>query len=150
MTQPGLASRIIFSVVTLATAIGPMVADFNRTHATNPLWTRHARFHVVWQVLTQAGVSAVILFLVWMPGNEQMLRNWAAVALIYVWGAAFLGTCVSMRLFDGSLHDVNGYLPFRFQIPGGGVWVVDKNALGAVNLMVIHSYGVYRLAVQGG
>jgi len=33
-----LVSRLLCTVIAVAIAVGPMVADFNRTHATNPLW----------------------------------------------------------------------------------------------------------------
>ncbi|MBO6906311.1 MAG: hypothetical protein JJ865_15270, partial [Parvibaculum sp.] len=52
-----LVPRLLFTVVAVMISVGPIVADFNKTHATNPLWTPHARFHVVWQVLSQTGVS---------------------------------------------------------------------------------------------
>ena len=67
-----LLPYLLISLVAIATAIGPMRADFNDTHATNPLWTPHARFHVVWQVLSQAGVAILILYLLWganFPGH---------------------------------------------------------------------------------
>ena len=42
-----LLARILLTVVTLAYGFATVLADFNKTHATNPKWTPHARFHVV-------------------------------------------------------------------------------------------------------
>ena len=58
-----LTAKILVTLVAVATGLGPMRADFNATHATNPLWTPHARFHVVWQVLCQAGIALFVLCL---------------------------------------------------------------------------------------
>ena len=41
-----LIPRIIFTVISVVLTIGPTIADFNKTHATHPDWTGHARFHV--------------------------------------------------------------------------------------------------------
>jgi hypothetical protein len=38
--------------------------DFSRAHASNPRWTRHARFHVVWQIVSQCLFAALAG---WMP-----------------------------------------------------------------------------------
>ena len=144
IVQVDFIARILFSVIALAIAIGPMIADFNRTHATNPLWTPHARFHVVWQVLSQAGVSMMILYLVWTPSMELMSHNIMAAILNYVWGASFYCTFFSMKLFDGSLKDVNGIKPFRFDI-FGNIWIVDTNLFGGTILMIINTIGLYLL-----
>ena len=45
-----LVARILFTVMTAGYAIATIFADFNAKHATNPKWTGHARFHVVWQI----------------------------------------------------------------------------------------------------
>jgi len=37
-----LVARILFSLVTIGWAVLTVVADFNKTHATNPAWTPHA------------------------------------------------------------------------------------------------------------
>ena len=140
-----LAPKLIFSVIAVAIAIGPMFADFNKTHATNPLWPPHARFHVVWQVLSQAGVSAVILYLLWAPDSSAVTHAWLAAVLNYVWGASFYSTLASMSLFEGSLKDVNGIKPFRFNI-AGRLWIVDTNLFGGTILMLANSVGVYLLA----
>ena len=136
-----LAPRILFTLIAVAIAIGPMVADFNRTHATNPLWPPHARFHVVWQVLSQAGVSAVILYLLWVPSAAYGTHIWLAALLNYVWGASFYTTLASMTLFDGALKDVNGIKPFRFVI-GGEEYLVDTNLFGGTILMLVNTIGV--------
>ena len=135
-----LVSRLLFTAIALAIAVGPMFADFNRTHATNPLWTPHARFHVVWQVLCQAGVSSVILFLLWVPSPAYETHIWLAAVLNYVWGASFFATLASMPLFEGSLKDVNGIKPFRFVI-GGDEVLVDTNLFGGTILMAVNTVG---------
>ncbi|HXL30446.1 MAG TPA: hypothetical protein VN968_14315 [Bradyrhizobium sp.] len=50
-----LLSRILLTLAAIGYGFVTIKADFNRTHATNPLWTPHARFHVVWQVLSYTG-----------------------------------------------------------------------------------------------
>ena len=139
-----LVPRILFTVIAVAIAIGPMFADFNKTHATNPLWTPHARFHVVWQVLSQAGVSMVILYLLWTPAADYAPRIWMAATLNYIWGASFYATLSSMRLFGGALKDVNGIKPFRFNI-FGTVYLVDTNLFGGTILMLVNTIGVFML-----
>jgi hypothetical protein len=42
-----LLARILLSLATAGYAFATIRADFNKPHATNPKWTRHARFHVV-------------------------------------------------------------------------------------------------------
>ena len=140
-----LVPRILISLVAVAISVGPMFADFNKTHATNPLWTPHARFHVVWQVLTQTGVSAVILYLLWIPSADYLTHICLAAVLTYVWGASFFATLASMSLFDGSLKDVNGIKPFRFNI-FGTIYLVDTNLFGGTILMIINTAAVFLIA----
>lgn len=130
-----LTAKILISLVAFMTAVGPMKADFNRTHATNPLWTPHARFHVVWQVLCQAGVAMFILYILWgtdFPGHLIL-----AAMMNFNWIATFFLTLANMKRFDGSLKDVNGIPPFRFNI-GGTVRLVDTNLFGATMLATIN------------
>lgn len=135
-----LVPRLLFTLVGSMIFIGPTIADFNRTHATNPLWTPHARFHVVWQVLCQTGVSLVILYLLWFDAPDYRTHIWLAAILNYVWGASFYATLASMRLFDGALKDVNGIKPFRFNILGKR-YLVDTNLFGGTILMIVNTIG---------
>jgi len=130
-----LTASILISLVALATGLGPMRADFNATHATNPLWTPHARFHVVWQVLCQSGISLFILYLVWIadfPGHVL-----TAAILNFNWIVSFFITLLNMKRFQGSLKDVNGIRPFRFRI-GGQERLVDTNLFGACLLSILN------------
>ena len=73
-----LLPRILMTITAIALTIGPAVADFNKTHATNPLWPPHARFHVVWQVITNSSLCLMILYILWTPlgaGLRKLLRG---------------------------------------------------------------------------
>ncbi|ABS61752.1 hypothetical protein Plav_0129 [Parvibaculum lavamentivorans DS-1] len=139
-----LLPRLLFSLVAFMISAGPIFADFNKTHATNPLWTPHARFHVVWQVLSQTGISLVILYLLWSPAADYLTHIWVAAILNYVWGASFYATLATMPIYGGALKDTNGIKPFRFNI-FGTVYLVDTNLFGGTILMIVNTIGVWLL-----
>ena len=137
-----LLAKILLSFVAVLQCIGPIRADFNQTHATNPLWTPHARFHVVWQVLSQSGISLMALALIWVFPSPFTL--WLAVIINFNWLVSFFATLSSMSLFDGSLKDVNGIKPFKFKF-GGNTLEVDTNLFGACLLTIINTTAVFVL-----
>jgi hypothetical protein len=59
-----LLARILLTLVTLGYGLATVFADFNKTHATNPQWTPHARFHVVWQICSYVGFVLLALALI--------------------------------------------------------------------------------------
>ena len=59
-----LVARILFTLMTAGYAALTVIADFNKTHAANPEWTPHARFHVVWQILSYVGFGLLALALI--------------------------------------------------------------------------------------
>jgi hypothetical protein len=44
--------------------VATLAIDFNKTRATNPVWTGHARFQVVWQSVSVALLSVLELVLI--------------------------------------------------------------------------------------
>lgn len=140
-----LVPRILVSLIAVVISVGPMFADFNKTHATNPAWTPHARFHVVWQVLSQAGVSLVVLYLLWAPSADPLTHLWLGAILTSIWIVSFFSTMSTMSLFGGTLADVNGIKPFKFNILGK-VRLVDTNLFGATLLTCIMGIVFYLLA----
>ena len=65
-------AKILLTLTVLGYALVTIKADFNKTHATNPKWTPHARFHVVWQILSYSGVGLIALYLIWSDGPNPM------------------------------------------------------------------------------
>jgi hypothetical protein len=128
-----LISSLLVSAVAVMIMIGPAVADFNATHATNPLWTPHARFHVVWQVFTNSTVAALSLYLLWVVD-----AFWLAAFLNTVWFGSFFLTLAVMSRFDGALADVNGIKPFIWRF-GGREVKVDTNLFGACLMTVLNT-----------
>ena len=106
-----LLSRAILTALAAGQGVAPLFIDLNRTHATNPLWPGHARFHVVWQTFTQALASAAIIALLWWAGNDAELRFYLASLLTAVPLAGFLVALFARRFYAGALHDPNGIAP---------------------------------------
>ena len=120
-----LIARALLTLNTLGYSLGPAIADFNRTHATNPLWTPHARFHVVWQVTSYCGIGLISLWLNWSAGPAAQL--WLAVALAATMYAGFFAAVIAMPRFGGSLTDANGVPPIATVTIGGKPLVLDAN-----------------------
>jgi hypothetical protein len=133
-----LAARVLLTVATLGYGAVTMKADFNATHATNPLWTPHARFHVVWQVLSYAGVGLIALGLIWIGGPMETERLYLAGLLgVAVYGAFFVAM-FSRTVYGGVLYDENGYLPFKAPIgPSGWKWDVNVTAFTLMSTILV-------------
>jgi hypothetical protein len=131
-------ARILLTVAALGYGLATIKADFNKTHATNPTWTPHARFHVVWQILSYAGIGLFALFLIWTDGSMPRERLYLAAALgIAIYGA-FFTSMFARPLFGGSLYDPNGYLPFKPPIgPQHWRWDVNVTAFTILSAVLL-------------
>jgi hypothetical protein len=116
LTDGNLMSRILLTLVTAGYSAVTILADINKTHATNPAWTPHARFHVVWQVSSYAGFGLLALALIWAPGSDAIARLYLAAAFAAVVYAGFFLALFTMKLYGGRTFDNNGYQPFTVRL----------------------------------
>jgi hypothetical protein len=112
-----LIARILFTLTTIGWGALTVVADFNKTHATNPKWTPHARFHVVWQINSYVGFGLMALLLIWMPGPYPVERLYLVAIMGAIVYAAFFVALAAMPLYGGAAYDDNGYQPFKAPVP---------------------------------
>jgi uncharacterized protein DUF6640 len=136
-TDGNLVARILLSLVTIGYGGITILADINKTHATNPAWTPHARFHVVWQVASYAGIGLIALALIWTPGPAAVARLYLAAAFAAAVYGGFFIALFTMRLYGGRTFDENGYPPFA--VPLGRrpkLWDVNVTAFSAFTVML--------------
>jgi hypothetical protein len=112
-----LLARILFTLMTAGWAFVTVIADFNNTHATNPKWPPHARFHVVWQISSYVGLGFLALALIWWPGPLALERLYLVATMGAIVYAAFFAALIAMPIYGGAAYDDNGYRPFKAPIP---------------------------------
>jgi hypothetical protein len=112
-----LVARILFTLTTIGWGALTVLADFNKTHATNPKWTPHARFHVVWQICSYVGFGLLALALIWWPGPLALERLYLVAVMSAIVYTAFFAALVAMPIYGGAAYDANGYQPFRAPVP---------------------------------
>lgn len=105
-----MTSRIFITLSALIWGVGVPILEVNDTHVFNEDWTPHSRIHQVWQLLTNTGFAALVLWLVWV--KEEVILP-AIMGLIVTGGflIAFIirGTYGgSMKYLDGSEKTVLG------------------------------------------
>ncbi|MET3857066.1 hypothetical protein [Rhizobium sp. OAE497] len=106
-----LAVKILLTIVTLGYSLIPALADLNKTHATNPRWTGHARFHCVWQVVSYIILAIAMLAIIWfpiLPERPQLILPLVAAVAVY---GGFFAAVLGKRFYAGENYDENGYLP---------------------------------------
>lgn len=115
--DPLLLARVLLSLTTAGWAFTTILADFNKTHAANPRWTPHARFHVVWQICSYAGFGLLALALIWWPGPLARERLYLVALMCGIVYAAFFAAYFAMPVYGGATYDNNGYRPFAAPVP---------------------------------
>lgn len=121
-----LTAKILLTIATLGYSFIPAIVDSNKTHATNPSWDPHARFHVVWQVSSYVYVALIALYLIWTAGTGTW-PLWLSVLLaaaVYggFWSAVFL-----RPRYDGTLVSKVNPVPDITWPIGGGKIRTDAN-----------------------
>ena len=112
-----LVARILFTLMTAGWAVLTVFADFNKTHATNPKWTPHARFHVVWQISSYVGFGLLACALIRWPGPLVVERLYLVALMGAIVYAAFFAALLAMPIYGGAAYDKNGYQPFNAPVP---------------------------------
>jgi hypothetical protein len=138
-------ARVLLSLLCGIQGIATVAIDLNRTHATNPRWVGHARFHVVWQTLTMALLAVVELVLLWGGWVGEERGFYLALALTGLSPVAFMVSCATRRAFGGTLFDPNGIPPLPVRV-GSRVVKVDMNLAAVVGALVALGVivGMYR------
>jgi hypothetical protein len=140
-TNVSLVAQVLLTLATIGYGFVTIKADFNATHATNPSWTGHARFHVVWQILSYTGIAIIALALIWWRGPMAVERLYLAGTLAAAVYGAFFIAALARPLFAGKLYDDNGYLPFKPPV-GAANWRWDVNVTAFTTLSAILAIGV--------
>jgi hypothetical protein len=130
-----LLARVALTSLCALQGLATVSIDFNRTHATNPSWPGHARFHVVWQSTTVVLLSVVELLLIWRTGPFQSEAFYLASLLAALSPMGFLATFALRRVFRGTLSDPNGMPSVRLTI-FGVAHSVDMNLIAVMAALI--------------
>lgn len=124
----------------------PLFIDLNRTHATNPLWIGHSRFHLVQQVSTLLLAAAVEVGILWWPGPGLHARFYLAGLLTATSLAGFLLAALTRSLYGGTLSDPNGIQPLCIRTKKGKIEVeLNVPIVALASLVLLAAVVLYRL-----
>jgi hypothetical protein len=110
-----LLARDLLALYCAVQGAATIALDLNRTHAANPLWLRHARFHVVWQAATTAALAVVELALLFAFGPLTARRFYLVVVLAALPVFGFFAALITRSIYGGTLSDPNGIQPLTIR-----------------------------------
>ncbi|MEM8917463.1 MAG: hypothetical protein AAGE37_01280 [Pseudomonadota bacterium] len=98
--------QVLLTLAALAYTVAPPFVDFGATHALHPDWTGHARFHMVWLVITNSLMGFLALYQIWWRAEQGGLILGGLISLFVLGGFMLAG--LFMPLYDGALTDAGG------------------------------------------
>lgn len=124
-----MPARLLMTLGLLVPALLIPFLEVNHTHVFNADWPQHARFHNVWQLLTNTGLAVLCLWLVW--ARQQ-------IALAAAIGGWIMGMVVAAHamgpLYDGYVTYEGGSTLAAFGLPFGVVVPLASVAMFALAL----------------
>jgi hypothetical protein len=135
LTYQQLACELLAAFCALQ-AVGTITLDMNRTHAANPLWLHHARFHVVWQAATTVALACVELALLLAFGPVTARRFYLVLVLAALPAFGFFVALVTRTAYGGTLSDPNGIPPLRLQ-RGSSVFRIDLSLVAELVAILV-------------
>ncbi len=130
MTHAAVA-RWLLALLCGVQGAATLAIDLSRTHATNPLWPRHARFHLVWQAISYTLLSVVEIVLIAAPGPYREPRFYLAAMLAGIPMLSCLAAFVFRGIYGGALSDPNGIPPVKAAVFGSELHI-DLNLTAEV------------------
>jgi hypothetical protein len=106
-------ARCLLAIFSIVQGSATLAIDLRSTHATNPLWPGHARFHLVWQNAEILLLSFLTLGLVWSSKLDRDLGFYLASTLTAIPMLSFLGALAFRGAYSGTLSDPNGIPPLQ-------------------------------------
>lgn len=113
-----ITAKILLTIATLGYSAIPLAFDSNKTHWFNESWTRHARFHCVWQVMSYVYIALMSLFLIWTATTESWKLWVPAILSLCAYGGFWTAVALRNKLGLNLVDEVNGVPPFMLPVLG--------------------------------
>lgn len=97
-----MIQRLFITFCVLVFAVVIPILETNASHVFNPNWTPHARFHEVWQLLTNCGLGLLCLWLAWVKNQIRL----ASVLVTLVMGGILIAHAIQ-DIYGGSVLSGN-------------------------------------------
>lgn len=131
-------ARVALASFALVQGVATVAIDFNHTHASNPTWTGHARFHLVWQDLNLFLLAWIEAGLALWNGPYVPARFYLALALAAIPSAGFVLAQLAEPLYGGRLWDESGIHPLMLRFKRQTV-EIDGNATAVYAAVIVLS-----------
>jgi hypothetical protein len=145
-TRAVAAARVLLTL-TAVEFFGPIVRDFNPSHAMNPSWPGHARLHLVWLLGFMLFSGLANLYLLWLRrpfdvGNLRLSAAWQCCNLGGFWLAA-----LSTPAYGGLVRVPDEHVEILGVNENVLVFAVLSGLLG-VALVLLRTSGMVRHATR--